>query len=54
MKGLSQAHHIYPNKHLSVRLTELERDKMEDSGISTIYEELKASLQQKQVYWVMR
>lgn len=48
MEGLSKAQSIYPNKPLSIRLTELERD---ENG--SIYEEIRASLDQKQVYWLM-
>ncbi|VEU34321.1 unnamed protein product [Pseudo-nitzschia multistriata] len=53
MKGLHQAHEIYPNTPLSVRVTELERDKKTNEGTSTIYDELSTSLKQKQVYWLM-
>lgn len=54
MKGLSQAHEIYPNMSLSVRVTELERDVINDAtGSSTIFDELRASMSQKQVYWMM-
>ena len=54
MKGLSQAHEIYPNMSLSVRVTELERDVINDAtGSSTIFDELRASMSQKQVYWLM-
>ena len=51
-KGLSLAHITYPNKKLSVRVTELERDETHESG-STIMDELSVSLKQKQVYWIM-
>lgn len=51
-KGLKQAHITYPNKALSVRITELERDEVHETG-SKILDELSISMKQKQVYWLM-
>ena len=51
-KGLSHAHITYPNKALSVRVTELERDEVHETG-SKILDELSLSMKQKQVYWLM-
>ena len=48
MQGLEKAHLVYPNKELSVRVTELERDRN-----GSIHEELTVSLKQKQVNWLM-
>ena len=51
-KGLSQAHITFPNKSLSVRVTELERDEVHETG-SKILDELSIGMKQKQVYWLM-
>ncbi len=48
MDGLRIAHDVHPKKVISVRVTELERD----DG-SRIYNEMKASIMQKQVHWFM-
>ena len=48
MDGLGKAHDVYPNKELTVRVTELERD----DG-SRIHNEIKAGILQSQVHWFM-
>lgn len=51
-RGLKRAHLTFPNKPLSVRLTELERDHEIDGG-DAIKAEIKACIEQKQVRWLM-
>ncbi len=52
-KGLQRGHQVFPNKPMSVRLTELERDDDIDDGESAIENEIRACIAQKQVRWLM-
>ena len=54
MEGLHYAHKTYPNMKFSARLTELERDEFDEtSGMSKIMEELRTSMLQSQLYWLI-